>query len=335
MPHLTSQASGASTSPHFSDTPLRILVTGATGFIGQQLVRTLLADGHAVAALSRNKTRASRLLGPQVQCVAALGDLPQQQVFDLVVNLAGARILGQRWTTARQAVLLRSRVDVTRDIGEWMAGLAQPPRILVSASAVGYYGAPARGDDRRLDEQAAPQPIFMSQLCQQWEAATHAAAQQVSDQRTQAFCMRFGMVLGNGGALPLLMLPIKLGLGGRLGDGQQWLPWIHVDDVVAGMAHVCRRALKRPPGRLASAGAAYNFTAPETVTQAEFSRIAAKVLHRPCFLPTPAWPVRLALGDQADIVLEGQRAVPARLLAEGFAFKYTTLENALRSLYAR
>jgi uncharacterized protein (TIGR01777 family) len=168
--------------------------------------------------------------------------------------------------------------------------------------------------------------MFMSDLCREWEEAAGEAAQY----GVQVECMRFGLVLGKGGALPMMLLPVKLGIGGRLGGGRQWLSWIHVDDLVRGMAHRWQQALQAG-GRAGTPGAS-NFTAPECVSQAAFSRTAARIWHRPAFVPTPGWPMRLALGEQADLLLEGQRVVPARLEREGFSFRYPTLAAALQSL---
>ncbi|MCD2516113.1 TIGR01777 family oxidoreductase [Massilia sp. G4R7] len=308
----------------FDTTPRTVLVTGATGFVGQHLVRALLADGHAVIALSRQPRQAAWLFEGRVRCIAALDELGPGTPVDVVVNLAGARILGPRWSARRQAVLRRSRVALTQALADWIGTLESKPFLLLSASAIGYYGIQRIGDDTPLDEAAPPQPVFMSALCREWEDAAGAAARQ----GTRVETMRFGLVLGMGGALPMMLLPVLLGLGGPLGGGRQWLSWIHVDDVVRAMAHRWRRAAARrdPP-----VGAS-NFTAPEAVTQKQFSRTAARVWRRPSFVPTPGWPMRLAMGEQADLLLEGQRVAPTRLEREGFVFRYPRLEAALRSL---
>jgi uncharacterized protein (TIGR01777 family) len=203
------------------------------------------------------------------------------------------------------------------------------PFLFLSASAIGYYGIQRIGDQAALDESAAPQPVFMSDLCREWEQAAGAAAQY----GVQVECMRFGLILGMQGALPMLLLPVKLGLGGRLGSGRQWLSWIHVDDVVRGMAHRWQQAGAEPrPGRGVRNFGVSNFTAPECVSQVEFNRTAARIWRRPSLVPTPGWPMRFALGEQADLLLEGQRVVPARLEREGFVFRYPRLTQALESL---
>jgi uncharacterized protein (TIGR01777 family) len=310
----------------FDSNKRSVLVTGATGFVGRNLVAALLADGQEVIALTRQPQTAAQTFEGKVRCIASMDELDAAARVDVVVNLAGARILGPRWTEARKEALRRSRIALTRRVVDWIARAEHKPFLFLSASAIGYYGIQRIGDATPLDENAPPQPMFMSDLCREWEEAAGAAARY----GVQVECMRFGLVLGKGGALPMMLLPIRLGLGGRLGNGRQWLSWIHVDDVVRGMAHRWQQAVKA--GAPAAERGATNFTAPECVSQAAFSRTAARIWHRPAILPTPGWPMRLALGEQADLLLEGQRVVPARLEREGFVFRYPGLEQALRSL---
>lgn len=294
------------------------LLTGGTGFIGQLLVRALLADGQRVTVVSRQPRQAAFLFEGRVECVAGLEALAPTRRFDVVINLAGARILGWRWSARRRAQLRQSRVALTARLVDWIGAAAHKPALLLSASAIGYYGVQARGDQRVLTEEAPPQPVFMSELCREWEAA----AQGARAHGVAVACMRFGLVLGRQGALPMMLLPVRSGLGGALAGGNQWLSWIHVDDLIRALAHLC-----------AEGGAgSYNFTAPDSVPQAQFSRVAATVLRRPYGLPTPGWPLRLALGEQADLLLEGQRVAPAKLLSAGFRFRYPQLDAALRSL---
>lgn len=315
----------------FSETKRVVLVTGGTGFIGQLLVRALLKDGHQVIVLTRSAKAAAWNFSGQVVCIAHMQQLPSDAPVDIVINLAGARILGWPWTAARKQQLLASRVGTTEAIVNWIARARVKPKALLSASAIGYYGIQPKGETDALTERAPKQAIFMSELCQRWEAA----AQQAQTLGVSVVCMRFGLVLGHQGALPQLLLPIQLGLGGALGDGQQWVSWIHVDDLIRGIAHVWQKhieAAECTPEDQHLGPHVYNFTAPEAVNQLAFSRVAARVLHRPCFFKTPAWPVRWMLGEQADLLLEGQRVVPEALLNTGFRFNYPSVEGALRHL---
>ena len=311
---------------HFSDKSENVLVTGATGFIGKSLVENLLADGQRVTVLTRNAKKAAQLFDGKVKCVEAMDKLPANYPIDIIINLAGARILGWRWTNARKAVLRKSRIELTNNLVNWIAKSEQKPKLLLSASAIGYYGIQAIGDDTELTEESHTQSIFMASLCHDWERAAQAASQY----GVRVACMRFGLVLGQGGALPMLLLPIKLFLGGKLGSGKQWLSWIHIEDLLRGVAHLWQlNASVQSSENLITT---YNFTAPEALTQFNFSKVAAHILHRPYFFPTPAWPMRLMLSEQADLLLEGQRVAPVNLLASGFEFTYPDADSALRNL---
>jgi uncharacterized protein (TIGR01777 family) len=302
----------------FCEREQQVLLTGATGFIGQRLVRALLADGHKLTILTRNPRTAAWLFDGRVECIDSMQAMPSRRRFDVVINLAGARVLGWRWSEARKAELRRSRVGLTEAVVQWIARAEHKPALLLSASAIGYYGIQARGDARVLTESDAPQGIFMSDLCREWEDAALAARAY----GVRVACMRIGVVFGVQGPLPMMLLPIKLGVGGRLGHGTQWLSWIHVDDVLRGIAHLWNSPIEGP----------CNFTAPDNMTQAQFSKRAAGLLRRPCLVATPAFPARLALGEQADLLLEGQRVAPEKLSQDGFVFRYPTLAPALQSL---
>jgi hypothetical protein len=300
----------------------QILVTGGTGFVGQHLIKALQSDGHQISVLTRNVNKAQALFKQSVQVVTDLNQL--KQPMDVIINLAGARILGQRWTKARKAELYKSRVGLTEQLIAWIAQTPTKPKLLLGASAIGYYGIQAQGDNRDLTETSPPQAIFMSELVQAWEQANAQAGQY----GVKVAVMRFGLVLGtDGGALPMMLLPIKLGLGGKMGSGQQWLSWIHIEDLVRATAHIATLNLNSE-----AHFTPYNFTSPQAVRQAEFTQIAAKLLHRPAFLPAPAFPVRLLLGEQADLLLEGQKVRPQALLSSHFQFRYPNLTDALQAL---
>jgi len=309
----------------FGASAQRVLVTGGTGFIGQILVRALVADGHAVTVWTRDPRAAASRFGGAVRCVKTLDEIAAGEACDVVVNLAGARILGWRWSARRRQQLMQSRVGLTDTLVAWIASRTHKPWLLLSGSAIGYYGVQPQGDASALAEDAPPQDIFMSQLCQAWERSAHAAAAH----GVQVACMRFGLVLGQQGSLPMLLMPVRLGVAGRLGSGRQWLSWVHVHDLFRALAHVW--GLAAASDRTTPAQA-FNFTAPGALSQENFTRVAADVLHRPFWLTTPGAPVKLLLGEQADLLLEGQRVAPARLLQSGFVFEFPDARAALTDL---
>jgi uncharacterized protein len=294
-----------------------VLITGATGFIGGHLVRRLLARGDAIIVLTREADRALDRFGPHVTVITDLKTLPTSARIDAIVNLAGERILALPWTERRRRDLLRSRVDTTRAVTDLCARLDRPPRVLVSASAIGFYGV--RGDEG-LDEGAAPQPIFQSELCQRWEAATHTA----DHLGVRVVNLRLGLVLArDGGALPSMALPMRWGFGSIMGSGRQWVSWIHIDDAVRLMEF----ALGNPGLR-----GAINAVAPMPLRHDEFQRELARTLRRPRWMRIPAWALRAALGEMAQLLVDGQRVLPHRALAAGFVFQYSGCGAALRQL---
>ena len=307
---------------HFARAAQSLLITGGTGFIGQELCRALLADGHELTLLARDPLKTAYLFDGRVHCVTRLDDLDPGTRFDVVINLAGERILGPRWTPARRQKLVDSRVGTTSGLVAWIARATHKPRLMISASAVGYYGVQDPGDPTVLTETAAGQQDFVSEICQHWEDA----ARGVFIYSVPLAILRLGIVLGHQGALPLMRLPFLAGVGGRLGSGRQVVSWIHIEDVLGAIAHI----MANPNAR--NAEAIYNLTAPQPVTQNEFARTLARVLHRPSLLPMPAGVLRLILGEQAMLLLEGQRACPARLEEDSYHFHFPQLEPALRDL---
>jgi len=300
------------------------LVTGATGLVGRRLVRSLLRGGHVVRALTRDLRRGAGALEGQAVLVRWDGLHVPVDAADgahAVVHLAGEPIFAGLATAARRERIRSSRIDTTRSLVEALAALPEPqrPHVLVCASAVGYYGS--RGEEI-LDESSPAGEGFLARVCSDWESAAAGAERH----GVRCAALRIGVVLAReGGALPLMARPFRLGLGGRLGSGQQWLPWIHIDDLVAAILAVARD----PDCR-----GAVNAVAPTPVRNAELTRALAAQLGRPALLPVPAFALRLALGDLAGELLGSRRVLPRRLLERGFAFARPELAGALSEALA-
>lgn len=295
----------------------RILITGGTGFIGKALVKQLLAAGDRITVLTRRPRQASTSLGGAVRCIETLARLPADDGFDVVINLAGAPVVGPPWSRRRKSVLMHSRVGTTRALIEWLGRTAKKPAVWVQASAIGVYGV--RDPEEVLSEESAVGSGFMSELCVAWEAAARAAV----PLGVRQVVLRFGLVFGPGGSLPFMLMPYRLGLGGRLGSGRQMLSWVHLDDVLA----VIRRAIDTP-----EMTGVYNMVAPQPVHQSDFAATAGRVLNRPTWLSLPAAPLRMLAGEMGQLFLDGQRVMPTRLQREGYVFKHPTLEGTLRDL---
>ncbi len=293
---------------------MRFLVTGGSGFIGQALCRSLVDDAHRVNVLTRDPDRARHLLPGQVRLITRFEEAGE---VDAVINLAGEGLADRRWTPARKQVLRESRVGTTRRLIEWMQAGSHAPRVLVSGSAIGWYGS--RGDEL-LDETATPGEDFGAQLCRDWEAQ----AVRAEGMGVRACRIRTGVVLDrDGGALKKMLLPFRLGLGGPMGDGRQWMSWIARSDLVA---------LIRWLADNETATGVFNATAPQPVINAEFAATLAHTLRRPALLPTPGFVLKLLFGEMADLLLTGQRVMPKRALAAGFTFRYERLADALADI---
>jgi hypothetical protein len=296
-----------------------VFVTGATGLVGARLVPALLDAGHAVRAATRNPQGAR--LDARATAIGWDGRTPPPDALegcDAVVHLAGEPIFGGRLTDARKKRAYDSRVESTRAIASALRALPDAARAAtwLCASAVGYYGS--RGEER-LEESARRGDGFLADLCGDWEDATRTATQA----GVRVANLRIGVVLAaEGGALSLMAVPFRLGLGGRLGDGRQWFPWIHADDLVA----LIRFALDTP--RLSGP---VNAVAPEVARNADLTRELAATLHRPALIPVPAFAVRLALGELADELLGSRRVVPAAARAAGFRWTHPSLREALET----
>jgi uncharacterized protein len=276
---------------------MRVVMAGASGLIGGHLAGALRKRGDEVVVLPRFGTAPWSIEGA-----------------DAVVNLAGASVAGQRWTPEYKKTIVESRVLTTRALVEGIAKAQRKPRVLVNASAVGFYGG--RGDEL-LDESAAPGADFLAHVGRHWEAEAQRAA-------TRSVQVRTGIVLSaKGGALAKMLPPFKAFVGGPIGSGKQWFPWIHMEDEVAGILWCIDRDLTGP----------VNLVAPGIVTMKEFAKALGRALHRPSWAPVPAAPLRILLGEFAAALLEGQRAVPRKLLDSGFRFRFAEVDPALRDLF--
>ena len=352
---------------------MRILITGGTGLIGRSLCKALLADGHQLTVLSRHPESVAAKCGvgvrprrggaePSGAGVAALHLLPQtagfaitsdlasvvgspgrmasssisnvsevhamtslnewlpERTFDAVINLAGEPIADVSWSATRKQVLRDSRIALTEKLVQCIAVAKQKPSVLLSGSAVGFYG---NGGDKELYESASAGNDFAASLCRDWESAAWAA----KASGVRVCLLRTGLVLSrNGGLLRKMVLPFKLGLGARLGNGKQWMGWVHIDDYVAMVLRLLQDGQLSGP---------FNMTAPNPVTNAEFTRVLARTLHRPAIFVAPASMLRLAMGERAALLLEGQRVLPANLAEAGYQFKYPKLSSALDALLRR
>ncbi|HMI52981.1 MAG TPA: TIGR01777 family oxidoreductase [Candidatus Saccharimonadales bacterium] len=299
---------------------MKILVTGATGLVGTALVEALGREGHMVCRLLRagSKKREGAERGFDVEWNPETGELGGAGVGpDAVVNLAGAPIADGRWTEERKKLLHSSRIDTTRALVKILAEMNARPRVLVSASACGIYGD--RGDEL-LSEESKPGRDFLSELALEWEAeAVKAEALGI-----RVVLPRFGIILAReGGALPQMMKPFRVGLGGKLGNGQQWMSWVALEDVIG----ILRMAIES-----SSLRGAVNVVAPEPVRNVEFTKILARAIDRPAIFTAPAFALRLALGEMADALLGSQRVTPHRAEQNGYQFRYSQLEPALAEI---
>jgi uncharacterized protein (TIGR01777 family) len=294
-----------------------VLVTGGTGFVGSRLVETLVTAGHDVTVLTRDRGHAAHLKAP-LRMVTSLDQLASDTRLDAIVNLAGEPISDGLWTIAKRRKIIDSRIAVTRAVLALIKRLATPPDVLISGSAIGWYGL---REDEALDEMSAGTDCFSREVCVAWEreaiAATKLGVRVVS--------LRTGLVLGaEGGMLSRLLVPFDLGVGGRMGRGRHWMSWIHRDDLVRLIVHAIATPTLAGP---------INATAPGPVRNADFTAALGRALSRPAVLPVPALPLRLALGAFADeLLLGGQKVLPRAALGSGFDFDYPTIDMALGAI---
>ena len=315
---------------------MKIVIAGATGFIGPPLCAELVGGGHQVTVVSRDAVKAQGTLGKQIRSLAweakadsaaapAAADDWKQAVAnaDAVINLAGTPVAGQRWTPEYKKQILDSRIETTRRLVDAMRSSEHRPPVLLSASGIGYYGD---RKDEPVTETDAPGNDFLADVCKAWEAE----AQKAEALGVRVARLRIGVVLGHGGALekmlhplPLPFNPYKLGAGGPIGSGKQWLSWIHLDDVLGLITWAMTNA---------QAQGAINLTAPNPRTYGDFARALGHIFHRPTILPVPAFALRALLGEFAETLLTGQKVLPSVAEQQGYRFRFPTLEPALRSL---
>jgi uncharacterized protein len=293
---------------------MKILITGASGFIGSKLVSALQAEGHELTRMVRRISRESAgeiFWNPD----STSGNVRGLEGFDAAVHLAGENIANARWTSRKKQLILESRKRGTALLARSLALSESPPKVLISASAIGYYGD--RGAEI-LREESAPGAGFLAEVCRAWEEATVAA----SDRAIRVVRLRFGIVLNaHEGALPRMLLPFRMGLGGKIGSGRQYMSWICLDDLIEVIKYAMQTTLSGP----------VNVVAPDPVKNRDFARALGRVLSRPALFPTPGFILRILLGEMADaLLLSSARVEPARLKAAGYRYKYPDLEGALR-----
>jgi uncharacterized protein (TIGR01777 family) len=298
-----------------------ILVTGGSGFIGRNLCERLAntVGEHSVyqlIVLTRNPAKAAKVLPQSVQTISDLSQL--NQPIDILINLAGEPIADRRWSDKRKATIRQSRIQTTQKLYEYLKQVDKSPSIVISGSAIGYYGG-GIANHQPVTEEGAIEPNFSSQLCADWESA----AQQFEQLGARVCFLRTGIVLGEQGALSKLLPAFNLGLGGPVASGQQWMPWVHIEDMVEIIIYAMQNDITGP----------INCTAPQPVTNREFAKTLGKVLKRPAIAPMPAAIVKLLFGQMGDeLMIQGQSVIPQKLQQQGFQFNYSDLRSALEQL---
>ncbi len=296
----------------------RLLITGGSGFIGSQLVPVLSAQGYAVTVLTRNPEKTASHFRRSVSTIKQLDELSDKDTFEVVINLAGQGITDRRWTPTIKNQLRESRLLTTHKLIRYLQTVETKPECFISGSAIGYYGDQG---ENSVDETGSGDNSFSSKLCFDWEHE----AKQAEDLGIRTCYLRTGIVLGKkGGALSKMLPAFRLGLGGSMGSGRQWMSWVHIDDLTGIILHIINHR---------NISGAVNGTAPKPTTNKEFSSTLAHVLKRPAFMPVPAFVLKMMLGEMAEeLLLSGQRVMPKKILDTGYGFQYAELEDALREV---
>lgn len=297
---------------------MNILLTGGTGLIGGEFIRQY-SDKHSFTLISRDIAKAKKKLGNRVDFVESIASIKKFENFDAVINLAGEPIADKRWTDTQKKRICDSRWDTTAELVSKINSCETPPSVFLSGSAIGYYGSQG---DRFVIEDTSPRDEFTHDLCAKWEAI----AQGTDQTKTRVVLLRTGVVLTEkGGALGKMAMPFKLGAGGTLGSGNQYLAWIHLQDMVRAISFLLEHS---------ACTGAFNLTAPEPVTNKVFSKTLAKALGRPCLFNVPSFVMKIAMGESSKMILEGQRVIPKKLTAAGFKFELPSVEEALNEIYS-
>ena len=296
---------------------MNYLITGGTGLIGKAFIDSLPKNTSQVTVLSRNKKNAKELLGSEINCIDKLSIIDIEN-SDVILNLAGEAIADKRWSDTQKDKICQSRWGITQNLVDLINQAENPPSVFISGSAIGIYG---RQNKQPINESFEDfHHEFTHHVCSEWENIALAAV----TSKTRVAILRTGIVLAKkSGALGKMIPPFKLGLGGKIGDGEQMMSWIHIEDMVAGISHIEKNETLH---------GAINLTAPNPVTNYQFTHALASTLSRPCFLSTPAWLLKILLGEMSDLLLFGQNVVPDKLTNSGFAFKYSKVEEALTNL---
>lgn len=299
---------------------MHIFIAGGTGLIGSALIQSLKEKGYTITVLTRNISKAHQKFGNEVSYLSSLGVISSLDGYQAVINLAGEPIVGKRWSKKRKERLCNSRWDITRRLTELIKLSDSPPEVFISGSAVGYYGAQG---DNILVESSEPRDDFTYRLCRKWEALAVAA----KSAETRVCTLRTGVVLSkDGGMLSMLKLPFRVGLGSVMGKGNQYMSWIHIDDMVGAIIYLLENKEAR---------GSFNFTAPNPVTNKRFSNVLSASLHRPRLFRIPEFILKIVMGESATMVIDGQRAIPRHLIDLHYPFKYEKIEDALKELIRR